>query len=237
MGWRGRSSRTCGYRRRSGTPLRRPWAWLPRGEIGSWCPRAAVAVGRRRGARADLCLVDDAQWLDVPSVDALVFTARRIVAEGVVICLGCARACFGGLSAGVEQLVVVGLDRESAMSLLSRRRRCGGVGARTVAGRSGRQPSRATGIVERLTDEAAGRTPAVARALPLTGPESVFTQRIRRLGDPTQEALLVAASENTGELQVIASPRRQLESRRTRSNPRCSGIGPEPRSSSLSVIR
>ena len=35
-----------------------------------------------------LCLVDDAQWLDVPSSDSLVFAARRLVAEGIVIVFG-----------------------------------------------------------------------------------------------------------------------------------------------------
>ena len=35
-----------------------------------------------------LCLADDAQWLDVLSADSLVFTARRIVAEGLVIVFG-----------------------------------------------------------------------------------------------------------------------------------------------------
>src|SRR5213080_262559 len=32
-----------------------------------------------------LCLVDDAQWLDEPSASALLFTARRIEAEGIVM--------------------------------------------------------------------------------------------------------------------------------------------------------
>jgi DNA-binding CsgD family transcriptional regulator len=62
-----------------------------------------------------VCLVDDAQWLDVPSADALVFTARRLVAEGVVMLFGAREGeprRFEG--PGLEQLIVGGLDRTSA---------------------------------------------------------------------------------------------------------------------------
>ena len=37
------------------------------------------------GERPVLCLVDDAQWLDRASADALVFAARRLEAESLVL--------------------------------------------------------------------------------------------------------------------------------------------------------
>src|SRR5215469_4812206 len=38
--------------------------------------------------RPTLCVVDDAQWVDQPSADALVFTARRLRAEQIAILAG-----------------------------------------------------------------------------------------------------------------------------------------------------
>ena len=68
-----------------------------------------------------VCLVDDAQWLDVPSADALVFTARRLGAESVGIVFAAREGehrSFDG--PGLEELHVAGVDRESAAILLER---------------------------------------------------------------------------------------------------------------------
>jgi hypothetical protein len=35
--------------------------------------------------RPILCVIDDAQWLDVPTADSLVFAAWRLGAEGIVM--------------------------------------------------------------------------------------------------------------------------------------------------------
>src|SRR5205085_428274 len=61
--------------------------------------------------RPVLCLIDDAQWLDRPSLDALVFTARRLGADRVAMIIaareGEARRFDGG---GLPELLLEGLD-------------------------------------------------------------------------------------------------------------------------------
>ena len=160
-----------------------------------------------------VCLVDDAQWLDVPSSDSLLFTARRIVAEGLVILFGVREGELQRFDdAGVEQLVLGGLDRESATSLLSRSAptAVASVRERLLAEAAG-NPLALLELSSALTDtQLAGRS-RLPRALPLTARlTSAFMQRIMRLPDPSQEALLVAAAENTGELEVIRAAAAEL---------------------------
>lgn len=65
-----------------------------------------------------LCLIDDAHWLDRPSADALLFAARRLGAEGIVM-LFAGRTGFDGR--GLIELRPGPLDRAAAVELLADR--------------------------------------------------------------------------------------------------------------------
>src|SRR5215216_3231320 len=66
-----------------------------------------------------LCLIDDAQFLDVGSAEALVFSARRVVAEPLAMLFGVRQGTprpFATL--GLPELVVEGLDGVAAAQIL-----------------------------------------------------------------------------------------------------------------------
>ncbi len=74
--------------------------------------------------RPVLCLVDDAQWLDKPSADALAFAARRFVAERIAILFGAREGDASAFEAGdLPDLLLSGLDHEAARNVLAARRR------------------------------------------------------------------------------------------------------------------
>ncbi|GAA2208900.1 hypothetical protein GCM10009850_043580 [Nonomuraea monospora] len=60
------------------------------------------------GERPVACLIDDAHWLDAASADALLFTARRVAADGVAMVFA-ARDEFD--APGLPELRLGGLDR------------------------------------------------------------------------------------------------------------------------------
>ena len=67
-----------------------------------------------------LCLVDDAQWIDRESLDALTFVARRLGADRVALLFAVRRspAAAGPPFDGLPELAVEGLHEDEALELL-----------------------------------------------------------------------------------------------------------------------
>ncbi|HEV8374404.1 MAG TPA: LuxR C-terminal-related transcriptional regulator [Actinomycetota bacterium] len=154
-----------------------------------------------------VCLVDDAQWLDQPSADALTFAARRLEAEGIVLLFAARDDDLHPFSApGFHELRLTGLDADAASALLTERSPAGlapAVRDRLIEATQG-NPLALLELPASLTaDQLAGRTP-VPDPLPVSaGVEQVFLQRVRRLPGSTQTLLLAAAAEETGDPAVV----------------------------------
>ena len=69
-----------------------------------------------------LCIVDDAQWLDLPSADALVFAARRFHAEPIALLVASREGEERTFEArGLPELVLGGLDDDASRAVLDER--------------------------------------------------------------------------------------------------------------------
>lgn len=151
-----------------------------------------------------LCLVDDAQWLDRVSSDALVFAARRLHAEGIVMLFG-ARDGEGSFPApGLPELRLAGLPPADAGALLDAHAADLSPTARyRVLAEAGGNPL----ALRELPVALAGDNPsAVFRpgALPLTTRlQLAFHGQVSRLPTATQTLLLLAALDDSGDVGVV----------------------------------
>ncbi|MET8655384.1 ATP-binding protein [Nocardia aurea] len=149
-----------------------------------------------------LCLVDDAHWLDRATALALVFAARRLDAEGVVILFATRTGDHDFPATGLPELEISGLRQDAAAALVDRQ-----------------APDLSPAVRFRLLAEAAGNPlallelPAVLAAeSPGAGPNPLpLTERLRvafhgRVGampDRTRTLLLIAAAASTPELGPV----------------------------------
>ena len=157
--------------------------------------------------RPVLCLVDDAHWLDKVSAEALLFVARRLDAEGIVMLFAARAGEVRGFEAGdLPSLLVERLDPEASATLLAR-----------VAS------SAAPSVRERLIEQTQGNALALVElpsalsegqlageeplpeALPLTSHvKSIFLEQVRRLPDEAQRVLLVASADDLEDARLVA---------------------------------
>ncbi|WP_433559562.1 helix-turn-helix transcriptional regulator [Pseudonocardia xinjiangensis] len=153
-----------------------------------------------------LCILDDAQWLDHASAQALAFVARRLRAESVAMVFA-ARAPDGAVElADLPELAVEGLPDDEARALLGSRLR-GPVDERVlqrIVAETRGNPLALLELPRGLTpaELAAGFGPAGARALPQQIEDS-FQRQLEPLDAETRQLLLVAAAEPVGDPVLV----------------------------------
>jgi DNA-binding CsgD family transcriptional regulator len=149
-----------------------------------------------------VCVVDDAQWLDRESMQALEFVARRLLAESVGLVFAARTAAEDPPLEGLPEVVLEGLNDDDARSLLdsaAHGRLDERVAGRIIAETRG-NPLALLELPRELSQaELAGGfglpgTPLLAGRI-----EESFLGRLRSLPNETQRLLLIAAAEPTGE--------------------------------------
>jgi DNA-binding CsgD family transcriptional regulator len=152
------------------------------------------------------CVIDDAQWLDRASRQALAFVARRLLAERIAMVFAVREPSDADEFAGLPELGVEGLGDHDARTVLA-------------SGISGPMDSR---VRDRIVAETRGNplallelprglTPAELAGgfgLPDRGPlsgriERSFRRRFESLPRDSRQLLLTAAAEPTGDVPLL----------------------------------
>jgi DNA-binding CsgD family transcriptional regulator len=153
-----------------------------------------------------VCLVDDAQWLDVPSFQVLEFIGRRLVAESVGLLFAVREATDERLFPALPTLVLEGLAEDDARAFLD-------------AATPGHLDER---VRDRLVDETRGNPLALLELVrAMSAPELAggfavapmafrsgdlhdhYLRRVRALPVPTQRLMLLAAADPTGDATLL----------------------------------
>jgi DNA-binding CsgD family transcriptional regulator/tetratricopeptide (TPR) repeat protein len=152
-----------------------------------------------------LLLVDDLQWLDASSQEAVLFAGRRLAADGIALLFAFRDSGNGeALDLGLPQLHLAGLTREDADELSQ------SLAPGTVPeGRSRLYDVTAgnpLGIIELAETMRSGRAEwaLTAPRMPAGSPiERALRARLARLPDPTRRALLLVAAAGGGEIGTV----------------------------------
>ncbi|MFI7062455.1 ATP-binding protein [Kribbella sp. NPDC050124] len=161
-----------------------------------------------------LCVIDDAQWLDQASAQALTFVGRRLFADRIGVVFGVRDPATAPEWRGFPELVVGGLADEEAGALLDS----------VVPGRLDEH------IRDRIVSETRGNPLALLElprgltaaelaggferpdARPLASQiEQNFAQRVQLLPPQTQRLLLTAAAEPVGDVPLLLRALRSLD--------------------------
>jgi DNA-binding CsgD family transcriptional regulator len=168
-----------------------------------------AVLGLLSEAAADqplLCLIDDTQWLDQASAQALAFAARRLDAESVAVIFGTRDHAAVDNLAGIPQMVLAGLPDADAQALLASiipGRLDHRVRDRIIA-ESGGNPLALLELPHEVRAAELAGGFGVAGPLPLAGRiEQSFLRQIAPLPEMTRRLLLLAAAEPLGDQALL----------------------------------
>ena len=157
-------------------------------------------------ARPLVCLVDDAQWLDEPSRQILGFVGRRLLAEPVLLLLSIREAGEEQLLPALTSLTLAGLAEEDARALVTAavpghldEQVCDRIVAETAG-----NPLRLLELPREMSQaELAGGFGAPHTNSSFARLDEYYARRIRALPKPTQQLLLLAAADPTGDATLL----------------------------------
>jgi DNA-binding CsgD family transcriptional regulator len=149
-----------------------------------------------------LCLVDDLQWLDAASRDALLFVARRLLAEPVAILFAARdddpRLFLAPLD--IAELALSALQPTAVRSLLEERSGAS-VPDHVVDELTARTGGNPLAVIEAPTQLSPGQlsgTALLPPGLPMSARmERTFLERCRRLSQHAQTLMLLAAADDS----------------------------------------
>ncbi|SDF38139.1 regulatory protein, luxR family [Lentzea fradiae] len=155
-----------------------------------------------------VCVVDDAQWLDRGSSDALLFAARRFRADPVVVLFGVRDTAVPFRSPGIDELRLTALEPDAAAALLDARspRLTAPTRARVLEEANGNPLALLELGAARLAAQREGRAEPAHQVGPLPVARRVqetFREQITGLPEATQAVLLVAAADRFAGMDTV----------------------------------
>jgi DNA-binding CsgD family transcriptional regulator len=161
-----------------------------------------------------LCIIDDAQWVDHASLQALAFVGRRLSEDGIALIFAM-RTSEGALSAltGIRAVEICGLPEDAAMELLSHVVR-GPLDAK-IAHRVVNETSGCPLALTELAEELAATQWVDASRLPEPIPisrrlEAHFRRQVDIMPREAQTFLLIAAADISGDPALVRKVASQL---------------------------
>ncbi|MGH2754407.1 MAG: helix-turn-helix transcriptional regulator [Actinomycetota bacterium] len=150
-------------------------------------------------------LVDDAHWLDAATAEVLLFAARRLEAEGVLLFFVVRDGEHSAFHSGaLAEMSLSGLRREEAKVLLADKGEVASQVADRLFETTGGNPLALIELVSLLSPEAlVGREPLL-EPLPV-GPrvEEAFLRRVAMLPERTRDCLLLFAASDTPSVATL----------------------------------